>query len=145
MDEDYLNFQAELEIYKKEYLAEAQKEAEKIYKQNIEESVYNAYEPVQYQHTNALENSVTSRMDDDTVLLYNDNNQMDYYSAVSGESVSGDNVVNWTNYGHHDDSGRSGMFHNYNGRQFIEKTKENIENEMPDIKIEIIDEIEDEY
>lgn len=145
MDEDYLNFQAELEIYKKEYLAEAQKEAEKIYKENIDNCIYQNYQPTEYIRTNALENSVTSKMDDDTVFLYNDNNQMDYYSAVSGESVSGDNVVNWTNYGHHDDSGRSGMFHDYNGRQYIEKTKEDIENEMPDIKVEIIDEIEDEY
>lgn len=140
MDEDYLAFQAELEIYKKEYLLAVQKEAQKIYKDNIETSVYQAYQPTKYIRTGALENSVTSTLDGDTILLYNDNSQMNYYSAVSGKSVSGDDVVKWTNYGHNDDTGIGGVFHDYNGRQYLQETKDDIENEFSDIKVEIIGE-----
>lgn len=139
-NEDYLNFQAELEIYKKEYLTEAQKEAEKIYKENIDTMVYQSYQPVQYERTYALEDSVTSTLEGDTVYLYNNGSNADYYSAVSGEVVGMNNIVKFINYGHQDSSGIGGMFHDYPARGFIEQTKEDIENEMPDIKVEILNE-----
>lgn len=142
MDDEYVDFLKDLEIYKKEFLQEAQKEAEKIYKENIDKSVYQAYQPVEYVRTNNLENSVTSELRGDTVFLFNDGSNIDYHSAVSCEVVGMNDIVKFVNYGHHDKSGIGGMFHDYPAREFMQQTKQDIENKMPDINVEILNESE---
>lgn len=124
---------------KDQYLQDIVQDCQQIYKDNIEKMVYDMYSPTQYVRTYDMENSVTFKLEGDTIFIYNDTNKMDYYSAVTGDSVSGNAVVNYVNYGHNDYSPINNNFHHYLERNFLEQTKEDIENKY-NIKVEIVDE-----
>jgi hypothetical protein len=101
--------------------------------------VYDAYTPVDggYNRTFSLLNSVDSRVTEDgDLLIYINEGDLDYKSAVDGSNQS-KNVPFFVNYGHTDSTGIANMYHDYPARNFIESAAERISNEFV-IKVEIV-------
>jgi len=117
-------------------LSEMKDELINLFKEALETTVYSAYSPSFYERTYTLLNSVRVTEDAVTGNLYvfSDLNT-GYHSAVTGEDVSKD-INKWIEYGHHD--GGSGMYHDYNGRNFLEKAEQLIKAKFPELKIEIV-------
>lgn len=109
-----------------------------IYKESIQTQVYDSYFPSQYVRTDQLLDDIAVKINDDgSLVVYNDTNSMNYTSVVSGKNVS-PYVAGWINYGHHDNSGIDNMYHNYEGRDFLFKAKELIEQEYPGVIVTVI-------
>jgi hypothetical protein len=121
------------------YIKQIQKRCEEILKEEIQKLVYEAYTPVTdgYKRTYSLLNSVDSRVTEDgDLLIYINEGDLDYTSAVDGSNQSM-NVPYFVNYGHHDTTGIDDMYHNYPSRGFIESAAKRISDEFG-IKVEII-------
>lgn len=117
-------------------LNEIREELIALFKEALEITVYSAYSPSVYERTYMLLNSVkvTEDLLTGDLYVFSDLNT-GYYSAVTGEDVS-KNLNGWIEYGHHD--GGTGMYHDYNGRGFLEKAEELIKAKFPELKIEIV-------
>lgn len=118
--------------FEKFVLAEAQKQiaelvadAQMILKKNVELYVYDSYSLTEYELTYSLENSITCDFDTTSGKIYFEDNSLSHYSAVTGESTK--DVPYYTDMGHHDSTGKVGMYHNYNARDYIQKTIDELE------------------
>lgn len=123
---------SEADEFEKYIITEGMKEisniiedAKKISKENIDSEVY-SYSPNTYKRTYNLKNSITSKIDGTEGIIYFDENLMDYRSAVTGENVN-KYVPKWVDQGHSDSTGIDNMYHNYKGRDFVDKSIEKIE------------------
>lgn len=135
---DDLYFQEILKEYKKEYFTQVSLDLVELFKQALDISVYDMYSPTTYERTYMLRESFVARFNEleGSLYIYSDINT-GYYSAVDGRDVS--QALQWfIEEGHNDNSGIDNEYHNYAGRHYLEKAKELIEQNYPDIKIEII-------
>jgi len=136
MDALRAEFQAQVEMY----LKSIQSRVEALFKQGIDESIYQYYTPVEYKRSYMFLNSVKAHIDLATgkMYVYSDINT-GYYSAVTGEDVS-DSISTWLQRtGHYDGKG-SGQYHSYQKRGYLQRCYELIHNEFPDLEVEIIEE-----
>jgi hypothetical protein len=134
---DDLYFQEILKEYRKEYFTQVSLDLVELFKQALDETVYDI-KATTYERTYMLKNSVVARFNEleGALYVYSDINTS-YYSAVDGRDVS--QALQWfVEEGHSDDSGINNQYHNYQGRHYLEKAQELIEQNYPDIKIEII-------
>ena len=111
-------------------------EVVKLMKQSVQECIYDYYQPVEYQRTNMFLDSVTFHHNwrDGSLFVFSDINT-GYYSAVDGSDQSM-NINKWLEYGHSD--GGTGEYHNYEGRNFLERARELIKNKYPELNVEIV-------
>lgn len=104
----------------------ATEDAERLLKENVDSQVYSVYTPNTYRRTHALKSSIKNKIDKTGGMVYFDENEMDYTSAVTGENVN-KYVPKWVDQGHKDSSGIDNMHHTYKGRNFIDKTIKELE------------------
>lgn len=99
-----------------------------ILKEEIQKNVYGAYDPTVYERTGQLIDGLYFDVEaDGSILIQWD--IVSYVSVVDGSDQS-DNVVNFVNYGHKDNSGIDNMYHNYPGRGFLESASERMAKEL---------------
>jgi len=123
---------SEADEFEKYMLLEAQrqietmiKDGENMLKRNVESLVYNYYSPTSYDRTYNLENSIVCKFDTTTGQIYFEESQLTHYSAVTNEKVQ--YVPLWTDMGHEDSTGKSGAYHTYSGRNYLQKTIDELE------------------
>ena len=135
MDALRAEFQAQVEMY----LKSIQSRVEALFKQGIDEAIYQYYSPVEYRRTYMFLNSVKAHIDLATgkMYVYSDINT-GYHSVVSGDDVT-NSISNWLESGHYDGRG-SGEYHSYEKRDYLERCYELIHNEFPELTLEIIKE-----
>ncbi|MCY6958284.1 hypothetical protein [Clostridium brassicae] len=114
------------------------KEANELLKKNVQEEVYDNYSPNIYKRTKDLQKSIKS--DKVEGFTYFDDSKLDYKSKVTGENVSM-YVPKFLNYGHTDKTGIDNMYHSYPAREFMEKTKIELEEKYGEGCCEIVDNI----
>jgi len=135
------NLRAEFQMQIDLYLKSIQKEVENLFKQGIQEAIYDYYTPVVggYHRTDMFKNSVRTHIDLATgkMYVYSDINN-GYYSAVTGADVTG-SISNWLEHGHSDGRG-GGAYHTYTPRNYLEKCFELIHNKFPELILKIIEE-----
>lgn len=133
---DYEYLEEEL----KKYLNQIKQRVIELYRQAIEETIYNAHSPTQYKRTYQMLNSIAVKFENDKLIIYTDTANMSYYSAVDGRDAT--ELVPWMleQTGHMDGTGIVNLYHYYPERRFLERAKELIQNEFPDLQIEIIKE-----
>lgn len=139
MDSLQSEFQLQIEIY----LKSIQKEVENLFKQAIQESIYDAYNPTkQYVRTYTFLNSVRANIDLTTgkLFVHTDLNEgSNYYSAVDGSSQFS-NIETYLESGHKDSTGISGMYHSYAPTLYLERAYELINRKFPELTVKIIKE-----
>lgn len=141
MDDLQAQFKQQIE----EYLISIQNRVQELFKDAIQESVYDVSNNTMtwWERTENFKNAVNLQYDSDGALIvYVDTNQLDYYSYVSFQKTDVE-VSNflpmWLEEGHSSDkTNQYGMYAEYTGRQYLELAKEKINNEFPDLKIEIL-------
>lgn len=136
----------QIKKYQAELIKGVQKRLVELFKQALDETVYDYYQPSVYDRTYMLKESVRTHYDSkkNTVYVYPDINY-GYWSAVDGRDVSAA-VPYWVQEGHDDGIGikkkGENQYHRYEGRHYLERAKELIDKEFKDsgIKVEIINE-----
>ena len=121
------------------YLETIQPRLKEIMKECIQTYLYDVYEPNTYERTYRLLNSVTSYFDKENKTLYIRPETQDgmYFSVVDGKDVS-ENIPDWVMVtGHNDNSEIMNEYHHYQARNVLEMTKKRMEEEFPDIKVDI--------
>ena len=129
-----------------EYLMTIQNKVEELFKEAIQESIYDYYTPIPEEHGGyhrnyTFLNSVTAHIDmkSGIMYVYSDLNEgSQYYSAVDG-SPQFQNIGHWMESGHSDNTGYGGQYHQFEGRNYLERAKELINQEFPDLQIQILD------
>ena len=124
-----------------EYLMTIQNKVEELFRQSIQECIYDYYQPTVYQRNYTFLNSVTAHIDlaSGVMYVYSDINEgTQYYSAVDG-SPQFQNIGHWMESGHSDNTGYGGQYHQFEGRNYLERAKELINQEFPDLQIQILD------
>lgn len=138
MDDMQLQFEQELNTYYKNM----ENRISELFKQAIQENVYDYYaSPRVYERTYTFINSVKVHLDLESgqLYVYNDlNDGSSYYSVVDGSSQY-QNISHWIESGHEDSTGIANQYHTYEGRRYLERAKELIMAEFPELEIEIID------
>lgn len=130
----------EIKKEKKKILLSIQDDCKELLEDAIQTEVYDAYDPIEYERTYALNNSVNSHINtDDELYVFTDTNEGLYYSAVDGRDVSVA-VPHFVNSGHTDNTGINNQYHNYEGRNFLEKAKELIDKKFG-CDCEVIDDV----
>lgn len=116
------------------------KRVEELFKQAIDETIYEAYSPNTYDRTYMFRDSVKAHYDEneDVIYVYSDINT-GYYSAVDGRDVT-PAISYWLEHGHEDNTGINNAYHSYSGREYLRRAEELIKKEFPDLDIEIVDE-----
>jgi len=136
------NLRAEFQMQIQLYLKSIEPEIQSLFKQGIQEAIYDYYTPVSngYSRTYMFLNSVRTHVDLATgkMYVYSDINT-GYYSAVSGEDTTS-SISNWLNQGHSDSTGIGGQYHNYTPRNYLSRCYELINNKFPFLDLEIIEE-----
>lgn len=130
-------FDALLREYEKEVLRKIQEDVKKLYSQAIDETVYQAYSPTTYERTYQLKDRVSCKLEGNKLIVYTDIDNMEYTSAVDGRDVTSA-VPYFVLGGHSDDTGIDNMYHNYPGRNFLQRSKELIKQKYPELEIVII-------
>ena len=135
MDSLRAEFQAQVDAY----LESIKNRISELFKQGIQESIYDYYSPTEYNRTYNFLNSVRTDIDLVTgkMFVYADVTS-GYVSAVSGKDVS-DSISNWLNKGHYDYKG-SGEYHSYEKRNYLLRCYALIHDEFPELDLEIIEE-----
>jgi len=132
----------------REYNIELKKIQDKIkllMQEAIEETVYgySDYLKTWYDRTNDFKNSVDVKIDKDgSMLVYINTDKLNYNSYVNfidtGTDVS--TIVPWLLEEGHHSGDKSDLYHNYNGRGYLENAYEKIKREFPELELEIINE-----
>lgn len=125
MDDELIEFEEYLCEYEQEIMDRVQVQMEEALKKNVQSELYDSYNPKVYTRTNNLKKSITSSDDDDETKVYFDESKLNYTSAIDGHNVSA-YVPKFVNEGHHDNKG-NGEYHDYKGRNFMEKTVNELE------------------
>lgn len=113
-----------------------------ILQECILSEVYDKYKPNEYDRTYQLYNNVRSEIKDDTLYVYINTGNLNYEAnSPKGRNVS-KYVPYWINYGHNNDKHPFPfMYNTYPSRNFIERAKERIENELG-LKVDIMNDYE---
>lgn len=149
-DEEF--FQQLLKEKEQEKLQDDSEEIKELFEKAIQSSIYDYYTPKYYNRNYTFLNSVVTHLDieNNTLYVYSDINEGDeYYSAVD-MSPQFQNINNWLEDGHSDGIGikvpKFNQYHEFEGRNFLEKAEELIKEQFPDYNIKIIKDNEnDEY
>lgn len=73
------------------------------------------------------------------LYVYSDINT-GYYSAVDGRDVT-PAISYWLQEGHSDGTGIDNQYHNYQGRNYLEKAEKMIKEKYPDLKLKIVNDL----
>lgn len=117
------------------YLQQVKERVKQLFKQALKECVYDYYIPNTYERTYQMLNNVNVHINENGEIYVYTDNQF-YTSAVDGSPQSPDFINYIIEHGHHD-GGTNNQYHNYEGRHYLERAKELIENEF-DCKCEIV-------
>jgi len=138
-----VNDYAYLELEIRKYFDGIKNRVLELYRQAIQETIYNAYHPTYYSdgfgnRTNQMLDNIAIKMEGGRLIVYTDTSKMHYYSAVDGRDVT--ELVPWMlqNTGHMDSTGIVNMYHYYPERNFLGRAEELIRGEFPQLNIEII-------
>ena len=93
---------------------------ENILRKNIQELVYNSYNPTTYNRTFDLIGSIGHVFSIDNGIIYFNASNIGHTNS-KGSNV-GSYTPKWIDEGHEDSTGIDNMFHNYPARDFIDKT-----------------------
>lgn len=110
-----------------------------IFIECIEQEIYDRYTPSWYDRTYQLKNNVEIEINDGSILVYVNPDNMDYYSAYNRERDVTEAVPWFLTQGHKDNTGINNWFHNYPKSNYLEVAKERIQNELG-LECEIINE-----
>ena len=138
LDNDDLKYiEQQIKLYQEDLLRQIQDDLKDLFQQAIQESIYDRYDPVEYQRSYDFLNQIGMKFVDDKLIIYNDINDMYYTSAVDDSEVT--SALPWfLEHGHSDGIGNN-LYHDYSGRHYLEVCKEFIESKYPDMKVQIID------
>lgn len=142
MDDLQTQFQQQID----EYLMSIQDRIQELFKQGIQESIYDYYtDPIEYERTYTFLNSVKTHIDleNGVIYVYNDINEgSQYYSLVDG-SPQFQNISDYLENGHSDGIGESipkeNQYHQFEARRYLEHCRDLIQSEFPDLQIKILD------
>lgn len=117
----------------KEALTEVKDECVQLYKDAIQNSVYDYYLPSQdgYDRTMQLiKNTESEITDNNELIVYSNGDAMDYFS-VYGEDITGNDVLKFVENGHHQENALvDNEFTNFESRDFLEDAKERIDSSL---------------
>ncbi|MCD3321817.1 hypothetical protein G8V07_15235 [Clostridium botulinum D/C] len=123
---DFIDEQIQAEY--NNYLEHVKERVRELFKQALRECVYDYYTPNSYERTYQMLNNVNVHINEEGELYVYTDNQF-YTSAVDG-SPQTPNFINYTiEHGHHDGKGTN-QYHSYEGRHYLERAKELIDNEF---------------
>lgn len=110
-----------------------------IFKECIQEQLYDRYSPEEYNRTYQMLESVDVIVKGDSIIVFNNPDLMTkgYESAVDGTDVT--QYITTFLQGHDDSSNINNMYHHYPQANYLEVAKERIESELG-LKCEIINE-----
>jgi hypothetical protein len=141
---DELYFEQELKKYKKQILNTIKNRIVDIFKESIQESVYDVSESngiTWYERTEGFKNSVDIKWSGDDLLAYINTDMLnDYYSWINFNKTDnkvGQYLGEFLEEGHHGENG-FGMYRDYEARHFLELAHYKIQNEFPGLEIRII-------
>lgn len=131
--EDDALFYNEIETYITQYFNEIKDIVKDSFREAIKETVYDYYSPIQYQRTEQMINNIQVHLNKDNELYVYVDNQM-YYSAVDGNQQD-PNFINYIiEHGHDDGIGIQqkgyNQYHIYEGRHYLERAKELIDERL---------------
>ena len=117
-----------------------------LFQEAIQETIYDYTDFLMtgwYQRTHNFENAVDTKLNiDGSLLVYIDTSKLNYYSYVNYERTDNNvsDIVPWLlEEGHH--SGNSNdLYHNYNGRGYLENALAKIHSEYPTLILTIVNE-----
>jgi hypothetical protein len=133
-----LQLNAEIKLKMQEYLDSIRDRVIELYKQAIQNKLYNYYTPNTYDRTYDYLNSVNVQIVNNKLYVFADMNEgMGHYSTVTGEDESA-NINNWVINGHNDDSNVYNEYHHYEGRDILDYAQELIQSEFPDLQVKIM-------
>lgn len=141
--DDEKELQRMWEEYLKEQLPIVKQRCIEIFRRAIDENIYKYYDPHgenYYHRTYRLLDTIDAKLNNDgSLLVYCDTDNMpDYWSAVDGRDIPGENVAYWVQWGHDDDSPLINQYHHYTPRNFLQRAQELIQNEYPELDVKII-------
>lgn len=114
---------------------------EEIWKETMQREVYDVYDPKEYERTFQLRDRVTSKVINDTLYVYADTDNMEYYSfGRKDKPVNADAVVHFIDVGHDTYAPYEGdidMMRHYPARHIIEKFANRVKQEFPGYKIQV--------
>jgi hypothetical protein len=114
---------------------------EQIWKEVIQNEVYDVYDPKEYERTFQLRDKVTSKLVNDTLYVYADVDNMEYFSfGRQDKPVSADAVIHFLDVGHDTYApfeGDTDMLRHYPARHIIEKFANRVKQEYPEYKIQV--------
>lgn len=124
--------------YQKKYFKEIEQDIIQIFQEAIDQTIYDAYTPNTYKRTYMFRDSVRCHYDykNNVLYVYSDINT-GYYSAVDGRDVT-PAISYWLQEGHSDGTGIDNQYHNYQGRNYLEKAEKMIKEKYPDLKLKIV-------
>lgn len=110
-----------------------------IFKESIQQELYNRYNPEDYDRTYQMLESVDVIVKGNSIIVYNNPDLMTqgYKSAVDGTDVTP--YITKFLQGHDDSSSINNMYHHYPQANYLEVAKQRIESELG-LKCEIINE-----
>jgi hypothetical protein len=121
-------------------------EVKMLFQEAIQESIYDVSDPIRtgwYQRTNDFENSVDILFDiNGGLFVYIDTAKLKYYSVVNYSKTKNNvsDIVPWLlEEGHHNGS-LNDLYHNYEGRGYLENAYEKIISAFPGLLMTIINE-----
>lgn len=140
MSEINFDISSEFKNATETYLKEIIEDCKEIINRHIISDIYNAYDPVQYNRTNQMRNinNIDYKMlDDGSIFIYINTDNMEYYSAVDGRNVT--ELVPWMleQTGHMDGTGIHNMYHYYPERHYLSNALFEMQGKYPDIKFEL--------
>jgi hypothetical protein len=151
IDDLQLQFQEQIE----EYLSGISGEISNLFKEAIEESVYNASDGLNtdfklegetwWERSEDFLNAVDITYDDNgSLIIFVNTDKLDYYSYVAFTKTekNASEIVPWLlEEGHSSSkSNQYGMYSDYKGRHYLELAKQKVQEEFPGLLIEIINE-----
>ena len=129
--EDELYFQIQLNQFEQQYLKEIAEDCLKLFKEAIDESVYDSYSPTWYPRTMQLLNQCTYHIDNklNTLTIYVDTDNITYNSWINYKDTGievGSAVPYFVESGHMDGILIENEYHEYQPRYYLEKAKSKI-------------------
>lgn len=117
-----------------------------ILRESIENNVYNYYSPSVYQRKYNLLDNIEAKLDNDGnlyVYIGTENiSNSAYWSTVSGQYQSPEQVASWVEHGHHmSNTTVDNEFTNYEARMYLENAVEQVQQKYPDFHIELISDV----
>jgi hypothetical protein len=113
-----------------ETLEEIKDDCVELFKESIENNVYQSYSPNTYERSYQLLNNVNSHINKNNELyIFSDMTYENYHSAVDSNDVS-NFVAGWVEDGHDSDSSTINEYEHYKPREYLEEAKQLIDNSL---------------